>query len=65
MRTLKNRVRGQAGVEYMLAVSVVVIGIAGAFWLIFADSRDPGPSGGGPAQRSFENVAKVIEAPYP
>ena len=60
-----RRELGQTAVEYMLAVSVVVIAIASAFWLIFADDPNAGPSAGGPAKRSFENVSKVIESPYP
>lgn len=60
-----RRIRGQAGVEYMLAISVVVIALASAFWLIFADDPNAGPSGGGPAKRAFHNTKDVIEAPFP
>ena len=58
MRTL-HRVRGQTGVEYMLAISVVVISVFAAFYLLV------GGSGSGPAATSFKNVRDVIEAPYP
>lgn len=59
-----RRRRGQTAVEYMLAVSVVAIAIAGAFWLIFA-SDGSSPKGGGPAQKSFKNLRQTIEKPYP
>ena len=62
-RFLRRKSKGQTAVEYMLAVSVVVIAIASAFWLIFADGS--GPSGGGPAKRSFKSLHDSINAPYP
>ena len=59
MRTLNTRVRAQTGTEYMLAVSVVVISVFMAFYLLI------GQSGSGPMATSFKNVRDVIEAPYP
>ena len=65
MRTLRNRFFGQTATEYMLTISVVVLSVATAFWLIFADDPSAGPSGGGPAKEAFKNVRDVVEAPYP
>ena len=62
------RVRGQTGVEYMLAISVVVISVAAAFYLIMSDSCDTkrdSCTAGGPAKKAFHNVKDVVEAPFP
>lgn len=59
MRNLNSRVRAQTGVEYMLAVSVVVVSVFMAFYLLIGDS------GAGPMATSFKNARDVIEAPYP
>ena len=61
---MRRRRSGQTAVEYMLAVSVIVIAVAGAFWLIFA-SDESSPKNGGPAQKSFKNLRETIEKPYP
>lgn len=60
---MRRRVLGQTAVEYMLAVSVVAVSIAAAFWLIYADNGSP--KSGGPAKEAFKNVRDVIESPWP
>ena len=55
-----KRIFGQTAVEYMLAISVVVTSVYAAFYLL----RGPEPDSG-PAQKSFDNVRKTIERPYP
>lgn len=46
--------RGQSLVEYMLAVSVLVVGLAVA-WTVFSE----GVSGG------FDTVRRTVQMPYP
>ncbi len=46
--------RGQSVVEYMLAVSVLVVGLT-ACWVVFAE----GVSGG------FDSVRRTVQMPYP
>lgn len=62
-----RRIRGQAGVEYMLAISVVVIAIGSAFYLIMSPNCTEkwGCEAGGPAKKAFHNTKDVIEAPFP
>jgi len=58
VRTL-NRVRAQTGTEYMLAVSVVVISVFTAFYLLVGGNSQ------GPAAKSFKNIHDVVKQPYP
>jgi hypothetical protein len=65
MRGLRKRSRAQTATEYMLTISVVVVSVATAFWLIFADDPAGGPQAGGPAKQAFKNARDIVEAPYP
>ena len=56
MRVLRKTVRAQSGVEYMLTVSVIVISVFAAFYLVVGDK------GEGPAKTSFENVRSFPSA---
>lgn len=46
--------RGQSVVEYMLTVSVLVVGLA-ACWVIFAEG----------VSRGFDAVRRTVQMPYP
>lgn len=52
-RKMRSR-RGQSLVEYLLSVSVLVVGLAAA-WTLFAE----GVSGG------FDTVRRTVQMPYP
>lgn len=54
MRQAVRSRKGQSIVEYMLAVSVLVVGLAAA-WTLLAE----GVSGG------FDSVRRTVQAPYP
>lgn len=53
MRKLGSR-RGQSIVEYMLGISVIVIGLAAAF-TVFGES----------VTAMFDNVRTTVQKPYP
>ena len=57
-RRLKSE-RGQSATEYVLAISVVVIGMAGVFYELV------NKGGQAPIKTAFEYQRNVIEAPYP
>ena len=54
-----RRERGQSTVEYMLAISVIVIGLAAGFYSLVGNGSP------GPISKSFEHARKTVEAPYP
>ena len=51
---------GQSVTEYLLAVSVLVIAMAAAFYEVIGSANSPQPLRG-----SFQNVRDTVEAPYP
>jgi len=57
MRT--RRKYGQTAVEYLLAVSVLTVAIAFAFYQLI------GRPGNRPMQKAWDNMRGTVEAPYP
>jgi len=58
MRRIRNQ-RGQSTVEYVLAISVVVIAIGAAFYEIIGTGHQ------GPVAQAFTNARTTVEAPVP
>ncbi len=56
----RKNARGQAAVEYLLAISVIVVAVAAAFYSILQDRNGNQRLG-----KAFENARNVVEAPYP
>lgn len=54
-----RRERGQSTVEYVLAISVIVIALGAAFYEIIGNGHN------GPIAKSFTNARSTVEAPYP
>jgi hypothetical protein len=59
MKRLRGQ-RGQTTTEYMLAISVLVVGISAAFYTLIGTTNEPGP-----IAKSFTNQRHMVEAPYP
>jgi Flp pilus assembly pilin Flp len=59
LRRLRRSQSGQSATEYVLAISVLVIAMAGAFYEFI------GQGNVGPIGTSFEYARKTVEAPYP
>lgn len=57
---LRRSQHGQSATEYMLAISVLVIAIAGAFYGLIGNGGGDTPIG-----KAFSNARTVVEAPYP